>query len=165
MTQYEAKWDNLVKMLTFILLAVLIIPVITMIQMAVSKGAWELWIPIVVLTAGLGGAYLYAPKGYELGNGMLRIRRPVGNIDTPLSDIAEAKAIDQKELGTGIRLFGSGGFCGYIGLFRYKGLEGNAFFYATDKSKLVVIKTDRKTYIISPDDRDGFLEDMRKQRR
>lgn len=165
MIRYEAKWDNMVKMLTFILLGVLIIPVGTMIQMAVTKGAWELWIPIVVLVAGLGGAFLYYPKGYELGNDALVIMRPVSNIDIPAGSITEVKAIDQKELGTGLRLFGSGGVFGYIGLFRYKGLGGNALFYASDKSKLVVVKTDRKTYVISPDDRKGFLAQMERMKR
>lgn len=165
MIRYEAKWDNLVKMLTFILLGVLVIPLIVMIQMAVTKGAWELWIPIAVLVVAFGATYLYRPLAYEAGPEGIAIHRPLGTLHIPTGGIQAIKAMDQKELGMGIRLFGSGGVFGYIGLFRYKAAGGNILFYVTDKAKMVLIETtDDRRYMISPDDLNGFLEQVRKAR-
>jgi hypothetical protein len=59
-----------------------------------------------------------------------------------------------------MRLFGSGGFFGYYGLFRTTKF-GKCTCYVTNRKNMVVIVADSKTTLYSPDDVDGFLEGIR----
>jgi len=59
-----------------------------------------------------------------------------------------------------IRLWGSGGWFGYYGLFRTAAL-GRCTWYVTDRSRMVVLITGSKTYLFSPDDVEGFLAAVR----
>ncbi len=156
MYRYEAKLDNLAKMLTVVIFAVMVFPISTMI-IGMQKGYWELLIIIVVLAVLLGLCLWYRPKFYTLDAEGLHIHRQGGAVDIPLSTITEVKFIEKKELGFGMRMIGVGGFFGYYGNFKYKTI-GPATLYATDMDKIVIVKTkEGKTILITPEDLPDFL--------
>jgi hypothetical protein len=53
-------------------------------------------------------------------------------------------------------LFGSGGLFGYYGLFRTRAL-GRSTWYVTNRKNRIVLIAGAKTFVLSPDDVDGFL--------
>jgi len=56
-----------------------------------------------------------------------------------------------------IRLFGSGGLFGYTGLYWSKSV-GRFSSYVTNRSHSILIDSDSKKIMISPDDVSGFME-------
>ncbi len=112
----------------------------------------SLTLGIILLT------YLFAPKEYEITLDGLLIKRPLRSFTIPSKEIVEVNRIQEKI--SGIRLWASGGLFGYFGLFKLSGL-GRVWVYATNKNKLVLIKTKDKKYIISPKDPNGFLSKLR----
>lgn len=62
----------------------------------------------------------WAPDRLELEADRLVLRKLIGEFSIELDQVAEIEAYDEKELN--LRLFGSGGFLGYLGIFRNKSL-------------------------------------------
>jgi len=117
-------------------------------------------LPLLLLLAGLIVAILvlpalYAPIGYELRGGELRILRPIGAVKIPVKDVVKVKRLSLKSR-FGLRLWASGGLYGYFGLFWIKDL-GKCWFYATRRKDLILIETRKKRYVISPRDVEKFL--------
>jgi hypothetical protein len=61
-----------------------------------------------------------------------------------------------------VRLFASGGFYGYFGLFYIPDI-GKAWIYSTRRENVILIRTERKNYILSPDDPEDFVEDVKRR--
>ncbi len=101
-------------------------------------------------------AYAWSPRRYAVSEGAIVVRRLVGSVRIPLSGIREARRAIPDDLRGCIRLWGSGGMFGYYGLFRTSHL-GNCTWYVTDRRNIVVVRTDAKTALFSPDDVEGFL--------
>lgn len=113
--------------------------------------------PLPIVLALLIIPYLFSPRGYALTESGVLIRRPVGNILIPYNSIANVRIVTEK-LRWGIRLWGSGGLYGFIGLFHIKNL-GRVWMYVTDHSRMVLIETHKGIkYIISPDNPTAFIE-------
>lgn len=98
--------------------------------------------------------FLFSPRGYMLTSTEVIIRRPIRSIS-----IAYNQIIDVNQLNwtwKGLRLGGSGGLYGYLGLFYLSNL-GKVWMYVTNKNKMLLIKCiNGSNYIISPD-RADFL--------
>jgi hypothetical protein len=105
-------------------------------------------------------SYAYSPRGYEVADGAIIIRRLIGKIRVPLDSVREARLAGPDDFRGCIRLFGSGGLFGYYGLFRTSTL-GRSSWYMTDRSHAVVLIAGTKTILVSPDDTDGFLRALR----
>ena len=105
-------------------------------------------------------AYAYSPQGYNVSEGALIVRRLVGDIRMPLSELSELRPATKDDFRGCIRLMGSGGLFGYYGLFRTTSL-GKCSWYVTDRSRVVVTRFGAKTILLSPGDGSGFLETVR----
>jgi hypothetical protein len=86
----------------------------------------------------------------------IKIQRLISRIILPVQDILLLKKIDDNNIFWSIRLFGSSGVGGYLGLFSNKKL-GTYTMYATQKRNLILIKTIRKKYIVSCEQYDDLL--------
>ncbi len=104
----------------------------------------------------VAAAYAYSVRGYAITDGSIVVRRLAGSVRIPLDQVRSARrAVAEDFLGC-IRLWGSGGLFGYYGLFQTAKL-GRCTWYVTDRARAVVIRTDAKTVLVSPDDVNGFL--------
>jgi len=110
----------------------------------------------------LAGLYAYSPRGYAVGYGGVVIRRLAGDVTFSLDGLLEARPSGGDDMRGCIRLWGNGGMFGYYGLFRTSGL-GRCTWYVTNRKRVVVLVTDRKTALFSPDDTDGFLSAIRSE--
>jgi len=104
----------------------------------------------------LAVSFAWSPRGYRIEGRMLLVDRLAGTVRIALDGIREARRTTPEDLRGCIRLWGSGGLFGYYGLFSTSKL-GKSTWYVTNRSKSVVLISDRKTVLISPDDQEGFL--------
>lgn len=157
---FSAKLDDLSKIITYVVAAALVIPLIMMTQIA-AKGNPEVLIPFAVVIIILGIALLFRVKNYVLTPDALQIVRKAGIKDFKREAFKSASPVTTKDLGFGIRLLGSGGWGGYFGTFLYRNV-GKVQAFATDRKKLILLRTkDNRQILISPEDTEGFLKAMR----
>lgn len=104
--------------------------------------------------------YAYSPRGYVVAGRAILVKRLIGNIRVPLENLREARPATPEDLRFCVRLWGSGGFFGYYGLFRTTRL-GKCTWYVTDRSRTIVVVTESKTTLYSPDDTEAFLAAIR----
>ena len=114
----------------------------------------------VLAAAVIALSYAYSPRGYEITERSIIVRRLIGTVRIPLDDIRELRAATRDDFRGCIRLWGNGGFFGYYGLFRTAKL-GKCTWYVTNRAHAVVLITAAKTVVLSPDDVQGFLAAIR----
>lgn len=125
-----------------------------------SSMLWLKYTLIIVFIATIIGGLGYMPIRLTIKNDKIILHRLFGAINIPIKDIIEIKAITSSEAAFSIRTFGSGGLFGYLGKFKNKKL-GYYTMYATDINELILIRTDRKTYVFSCRNRDEFIESVK----
>lgn len=110
-----------------------------------------------VVSAAIGVlSFVFSPRGYVVSSGELIVRRWIGDVHIPLTDLRVIRRASPSDLAGCIRLFGSGGLFGYYGLFRTTAL-GKSTWYTTSQANRAVMISDSGTRVFSPDDVDGFL--------
>ncbi len=157
---FEAKLDDLSKIITYVIAAGLVIPLFMVIRIA-TQGVPEALIPFIVVLITLAVALRFRVKSYVLTPTDLQIVRSAGSKIFLLDSLRSATPVTTKDLGFGIRLFGSGGWGGYFGTFFYRHI-GKTSVFATDRKKLILLRTkDDRRILISPEDPAGFLKALR----
>jgi len=104
--------------------------------------------------------FAYSPRGYDIAEGSLVIRRMAGSVRLPLLELREARQATKDDFRGCVRVWGNGGLFGYTGTFRTATL-GKSTWYLGDRSRAVVLRFGGKTVLVSPGDVEGFLEAMR----
>jgi len=98
----------------------------------------------------------YSPRGYVVRGRSILVKRLAGTVRIPLDGVREARRATPDDFRGCIRLWGSGGLFGYYGVFSTNNL-GKSTWYVTNRSNSIVVITDAKTLLFSPDDTDAFL--------
>lgn len=104
-------------------------------------------------------AYLLHPVKYIIENNHLKIVRLIFTISIPVKDILEIKETSYGVLHIPIRLFGSGGFWGYFGIF-YSASYGAINMQAANLKEMVFISTKKKKFVISPENSQEFIDTL-----
>jgi len=156
-----APWDRLTRVFTpgaFILVGVISYDLL-------FRNESGVWFTLAILSPVwimFGLTYLFAPRGFRVSPEGVIIRRPIGPIVIPYADIGAVEVVEQVK--PGLRLFGSGGLFGWIGLFAIRG-GGSAKVYATRWDRMVRVKTRQEIYLLSPADPEAFLEAVRQHQK
>ena len=145
-SSFPAPYDRTAKITSATVCAVMLI--VTVVTRQAVVGGVGLLI--------LGLAYAFSPRSYSVAGGSVVVRRLVGELRVPLEGVREARPAAGDDFSGCIRLWGNGGLFGYYGLFRTSKL-GKCRWYVTDRSRAVVIVTETKTALFSPEDVSGFL--------
>ncbi len=169
MSVYRASADLFVGGLTAGLVVILAIAV-------VSMGVAFVALPntlvraftafgILICVAIPVGAYLWGPRGYEITSTTLVVKRPIGNVDIPLSTVRGVRTSD-RFMGLSLKTFpgGNSGLFGMYGTF-YSSDLGHFRMYSQRASKLVILETTGQPVVISPDDRERFISDLQERLR
>jgi hypothetical protein len=109
---------------------------------------------LLALVVGL--AYAWSPRGYCVSRDSITVKRLIGDVRVPLERVRELRRATPDDWRGSLRLWGSGGLFGYYGLHRTSRL-GRCTWYMTNCKNAVVLVTEEKTTIYSPDDVDGFF--------
>lgn len=91
---------------------------------------------------------LTMPRYLLIDSKSIVITHPIGHTAILKSDIIEIRAIDSNEIRGSLRLFGSGGFFGWFGIFRNSKF-GTYQLYCGQLENLYLVKTSKRNYIIS----------------
>ena len=105
-------------------------------------------------------SYAYSPRGYLVSARTITVRRLVGNAVLALEAVRDVRPATKDDFRGCLRLWGNGGLFGYYGLFRTSKL-GKCTWYVTNRRKAVIVVTEAKTVLFSPDDVNGFLTAIR----
>ena len=137
-----------------------IISAIVFVILGLAALAAQSLVVAVLGAAVIAVSYAYSPRGYEVAERSIIVRRLIGPVRIPLEDIRELRATTADDFRGCIRLWGNGGLFGYYGLFRTSKL-GKCTWYVTNRANAVVLITASKTVVLSPDDVEGFLAAVR----
>jgi hypothetical protein len=88
------------------------------------------------------------PRYLVIDSKSIVITHPIGQTVILKSDIVEVRAVERSELRGSLRLFGSGGFFGWFGVFR-NSTFGVYRLYCGQLENLYLVKTLTRKYIIS----------------
>lgn len=114
---------------------------------------WSAGMTAVIVTYIIFGivavwVLLTMPRYLLLDDKSIVITHPIGQSVILKSDIIEVRAIERSDIRGSIRLFGSGGFFGWFGIFRNNKF-GTYRLYCGQLENLYLVKTTTKKYIIS----------------
>ncbi len=105
--------------------------------------------------------YLFTPKGFRFTPEGLRIERLRNTITIPYNQISNVQR--GKWTWKAVRLGGSGGLYGYLGLYHLFGI-GRVWMYTTDRHKMILIETKKgKKYAIRPENPEDFVSQLQKK--
>lgn len=163
MKEFNAKMNKGTKIMTVIVICIIIASVSTPVFISKDAGwlpsaiTFGILLPIIIIS------YLLRPVKYIIEDRFLIIQKGIGSKEIERNEITDIRNVTAKDIGTGIRTFGVGGFFGYYGKFYYKKI-GSVTAYVTNPEKLIYIKTKKgKQYLISPDDMLGFMNEMKRE--
>jgi len=155
MKTYKASMDSLVKIVTIAILVVsgfAFLSSLVYIMNSESSESWGTLLIVGSLILIFGITYTLAPRAYLLDNNSLTIDRLLAPVVIPLQQISEVSTPPLERFNYAVRLFGSGGFLGYFGLF-WVSKTGKMWWYATQRKNVIMVKlTSGSPIIITPDD-------------
>ena len=102
----------------------------------------------------LVAAYAWSPSGYSISEGAVIVRRLIGNVRIALDDIRDVRVVAYEEFP------GSRGLFGYYGA-SWTSTLGKSRWYATNRSRSLVLTSTSGAVVISPDDANGFMAAIR----
>jgi hypothetical protein len=158
MTRFGATWDRSLRLTTWLvglflaglagaLLALsLIVPALLPAALLASA----------IMAAVVGVTWLLAPIGYELRPRALVVLRRVRPISVALEEIRGVDRLADGAAGWALRVSGNAGMFGWVGEFWNRRL-GLFRVYATRRTGLVRVDTERELFVLSPDDPDAFV--------
>jgi hypothetical protein len=108
------------------------------------------------------GVYAFHPVKYMLTESAFIIHRPLTDVNIKKEMLVSAQIVDKESMKWTMRTFGVGGLFGYFGKFENRAL-GSMTFYATRRNNYVlIITTDGRKIIITPDEPISFVAQFNK---
>lgn len=115
------------------------------------------WVPILFLALLLGTA-LFTIRGYTVTNEAILVHRLFWDTRLPREGLVSA-TVEPRALSWSLRICGNGGMFSFSGWFWSKKL-GRFQAYATDLNRTVVLRWEKRTAVVSPDDPEGFVREV-----
>jgi hypothetical protein len=159
MRRFGAPWDRQLLTSTIALLAVIAVTAVAGVSGALKVDLRGIALAVSVFSGGIAiGGWAFAPRGFTIGDGRLRILKN-GWLATsiPLEAIRTVTLLEDNALQGSLKLLGMGGLFGYYGFFRSPTL-GAYRLHATRGGGLVLVKTETRTHVLSPEPPDAFVE-------
>ncbi|XZF16631.1 PH domain-containing protein [Chitinophagaceae bacterium MMS25-I14] len=158
---FAAKLDMPAKAITIVVLTLVMATVFFLTDRFFNYQDQIDFIQIALLSLLLPFIYSFMPQSYSLCADGLSINRPFGK--KRIIPAAEIKNMIpfHRAPGFSMRMLGSGGLFGYLGIFYYSN-TGLVHMYCTDHSRMILVTAVKRKYIISPDDRDAFMAEWQR---
>lgn len=164
--EFKAPYDRLVKTITYLVIALISALFASISYIALMEVGGDIGFLIPLLLAVLYCLivflpYLFSPRSYALTVKGILIKRPLKSILIPYNEVVFLKKISWTSILRSVRLWGSGGLYGFVGLFSVPNL-GKVWMYVTDRSRMLLIETKKGVrYVISPSNPLMFIERIR----
>ena len=119
-----------------------------------SQGQAAIWLlPLILL-----GAALFVIRDYTLAPEELLIRRLLWTTRVPLAGLQSAEFVSNA-MSNSFRLCGNGGMFSFTGWYRNRAL-GIYRAFVTDLKLTVVLRFERKTIVVSPENPERFVAEI-----
>jgi hypothetical protein len=163
MARYPSPWDRSLKLTTALVVVVSIgvsAFVLALARDLPSDGEPRLLLlaPVIFIVT-MAICWSLAPSGFTIEAGVVRVERPLRPVEIPLREIREVGALPDDGLRGALKTFGSSGAFGHIGWFWSRRL-GAFRMYATRSRRLVRIVAGKRTFVLSPEPVDRFVEEV-----
>jgi len=161
---YRAVWDSRVWAWSAGTLAVLALVLLMLLRESFFARPMRFGVAglaAVLIVVLLVATVAFAPRSYVVDGTNLHVRTVLARFTYDLRHLSEVRTASAKEVfspGT-LRTFGSGGLFGYYGYFKNPRL-GKFLAFVTNLDRLVVLRFPQGTLVISPDDPQGFLQEL-----
>jgi hypothetical protein len=153
---FEARLGGIVRWIT-IGACLLLVAVVALGVVRAGEGLLWLWamygVPVLMVAFGV----MFRPTGYAVEGDGVYVLRPIGR--RRIAARAAEALVDDDAFKGAWRLFGNGGFFGVTGWFRTR-KYGTCRAWVTDLSRLVVLRSEGRTALVSPLDRERFIAKM-----
>lgn len=127
--------------------------------LSIVPGSRSLNYILVFLFAGLVlGAGLVTIRGYTVTADAILVRRLLWSTRLPREGLVSA-TVEPKAMKGSLKLSGNDGMFSFSGWFWSKKL-GRFNAYVTDLNRTVVLRWDKRTAVVSPDDPEGFVREV-----
>ena len=164
-SEFPTTWGRLTRLITvsavglaFGVSAYILVLGAAQLSHARSVGTLMIVVAVADILLMLKAAAL-APGGYFVTPREIVVRRILGSVRIPLSDVTDVRSGGDILKGV-LWLGGSGGLFGFFGKFRRPGM-GTFMAYATRLDRLVLIERGNATPIVlSPDEPERFVEEV-----
>lgn len=119
---------------------------------------WVYLLPLIILVA----AALFCVRGYTVTPEAVLVKRLFWNTTIPLRSLINMEARPNAMKGS-MRVCGNGGIFGFVGWFYSTPLKSYRA-YVTSRKSTVILCFPRQTFVVSPDDPEGFTQEVLSQR-
>jgi PH (Pleckstrin Homology) domain-containing protein len=164
MARYASPWDRSLKLTTG-LLGVVFLGVtafaLTLVQDGRPGGGDPRLLllgPVVFLLVG-AISWSLSPRGFTVEAGVVRVERPLRPVEIPLREVREVNVLPEGGMRGVLKTFGSSGAFGHVGWFWSRRL-GAFRMYATRSKRLVRLVAGKRTFVLSPEPLDRFVEEV-----
>jgi Bacterial PH domain len=113
----------------------------------------------IIMTVVILITYLWHVQSYEITSGGIEIKRPIGSKLIGFSSIKHVNSVKNDDIGFIFRLFGNSGIFGFTGLFKSR-FYGDLTFYGTQQRNYIIIETNLKKYVLTPDEPFDFVKSV-----
>ena len=156
---FKASLDGIAKAFSTVFTLLLVAVVLWQIYLFIDTPQLNSIIASVFLLAILLVPYYYHPIKYYVDAEKVIIKRPFKSVNINKKEIKNVRLVHEQEMKGTLRSFGVAGLYGYFG--RYSNLKmGSMLWYATQRRNYVLIQTQDKNYILTPNNPQLFVQQL-----
>jgi len=116
------------------------------------------YVPLALFVGMALGAALFMIRGYTVTPEVVLVHRPFWDTRLPREGLVSA-TVEPKAMKGSLKLCGNGGMYSFTGWYWSKKL-GHFQPYVTDLNRTVVLRWEKRTVVVSPDDPEGFVREV-----
>ncbi len=157
---FKVNWDKPARVVTWFCLAVLLLALVLCVYAAITQpGSMALYIGLALLILLVPFYFgLQSPKSIVLTDDALVVRKVVGNATIPYRAIRSCALLRTY---SAVRVFASGGFLGYVGVFWNRALGWHKVLAGSLRQPVCLNLFSGKPYILSCSDNQELLEALK----
>jgi len=161
-TRYSITPSDKMKVTTGVVIALILGTIaITVVPMALYTPSFWAWVFNIVFTGGMllliWVVWAFSPQEYVVSGKGIVVGRPVKSFLIPIEAISDVRPFEI-DLAKVWKKMGNAGLFSYTGSFYTK--QDGTFWMYTKNRNLVWVEAD-KPFVLSPDDREGFISQVR----
>lgn len=157
----KVSWSKFVKTITVLVTLLLLVGAVGVIW-GLQQSVDSIGLVVLILIVAVPFCFiLQTPVRIQIVGQQLILKKIVGNVTINISDIREIGVFvpDSIEL----RLFGSGGLYGYIGIFRNSKLGNYRSYVGNYSQSFYVVLNNNRKYVLSCRDREEVIASVQQK--
>ena len=166
MTTFKASYSKGMILSTSLVLILLLGSSITLFMEIIrnnssSLGQFGMIAVLILILVSMIIPFSLQLRNIEIDNNNIVINKMIGKIVIPKDEIVSVTR--KNGMMSDIRVFGSGGYFGYLGIFRDKNKE-KYYAYVNNGNNMIMISTKDKRYVVNCDNFDKVIATLKKKK-